>query len=654
MTRYADPHRCPDCRHTIAPHSASCPACGLVLSGETARQLFVTLTRADEQLAALRTLSRPAVATASTPAGQGTPVAQATPARQVTATPARPVRRPAGGLSAASVPKILLTLGAGCLLVAAIVFLAVTWSVLGVGGRTATLVVFTAVAGLLTWWMARRGLRAAAESLGLVGYGLLTLDVVGADNAGWFGDLPVAGLLVLLGATLAASGVAGALLVARSTTVALVGAEVVAAVGTGLAAYGLVEGAWLTPDASALVATMLAAAAGGAAHRFRLVVATAGAAVVAAMAWLSLASLATARALDHATWSGLWLDLHVWPLLAAALLAAGPALLRRLPSPARVSFLAVAELLVVFAAVAPMLEGDPTRLTVVAVALLLVAAVAMVALPRPWGMAVVLTQVVVGASVLAVTLELVQVSAARLMDAGASGWSGRAGDVLPDVTTVGLPAGWLIPFCVLAMTATGWALTRCFTVLRPAASLATDLRLGAAVLVASLVATLAWYPVPLWLVLAALLLSAGCFTAWWRAAGAWGPLVPAAAFLGSGVLVSLHAEGLTLAALVVTVALTGLVHLRAAQPELAAAGGAVLATALGGAVWTAGSLVGAVPAWVALVGLLVLGLVVLAGPYAPRHWWTAAVRLPRIGLETGAGVTALVLGAVGVADAGRV
>ena len=41
--------------------------------------------------------------------------------------------------------------------------------------------------------MARRGLRAAAESLALVGYGLLTLDVVGADNAGWFGDLSTAG-----------------------------------------------------------------------------------------------------------------------------------------------------------------------------------------------------------------------------------------------------------------------------------------------------------------------------------------------------------------------------------------------------------------------------------------------------------------------------
>ena len=113
-------------------------------------------------------------------------------------------------------PQILLALGAGCLLVAALVFLAVTWSVMGVGGRTATLVGFTVVAGGLTAWMARRGLRGAAESLALVGYGLLTLDVVGADNAGWFGDLSAAGLLVVVGAVLVVAGPAAAVGVRRT------------------------------------------------------------------------------------------------------------------------------------------------------------------------------------------------------------------------------------------------------------------------------------------------------------------------------------------------------------------------------------------------------------------------------------------------------
>ena len=42
-------------------------------------------------------------------------------------------------MSAATVPKILLGLGAMCLLVAALVFLAVAWAVLGVEGRTVVL-----------------------------------------------------------------------------------------------------------------------------------------------------------------------------------------------------------------------------------------------------------------------------------------------------------------------------------------------------------------------------------------------------------------------------------------------------------------------------------------------------------------------------------
>src|ERR1044071_9158004 len=145
MTRYADPNRCPDCGRTIVPEAPSCPACGLSLSGPLARQLFVTLTRADELLVTLR----------ATPVAR--PPASIPALPPIAAPPARTPVRPRASLSAASVPKILLTLGAGCLLVAALVFLAVTWSVLGVGGRTATLVGFTAIAGGLTSVVANRG-----------------------------------------------------------------------------------------------------------------------------------------------------------------------------------------------------------------------------------------------------------------------------------------------------------------------------------------------------------------------------------------------------------------------------------------------------------------------------------------------------------------
>src|SRR5687767_7981592 len=118
MTRYADPERCPDCRRPIPLRAEQCPSCGLPLHGPMAQRLFQTLSAADTLLVELRagTWSQPADPAANLPV----------PA------PARPrlaVSR--SRLSAASVPQILLGLGAACVLVAALVFLAVTWSVLG-------------------------------------------------------------------------------------------------------------------------------------------------------------------------------------------------------------------------------------------------------------------------------------------------------------------------------------------------------------------------------------------------------------------------------------------------------------------------------------------------------------------------------------------
>src|SRR3954451_20254207 len=234
MKRYADPNRCPDCGRTIVPKAPSCPECGLPLSGQVARQLFLTLARADQLLVTLRSttvsttvstpVSTPVSTTVSTPVS--TPAAPTISPPPLAMPPVPTPGRPRPSLSAASVPKILLTLGAGCLLVAALVFLAVTWSVLGVGGRTATLLGLTAIAATLTGWMVRRRLRAAAESLALVTYGLLTLDVIGADNAGWFGDLSGAAELLALGAVLATAAAAGAAAVRVTTPVPLVGAEV--------------------------------------------------------------------------------------------------------------------------------------------------------------------------------------------------------------------------------------------------------------------------------------------------------------------------------------------------------------------------------------------------------------------------------------------
>src|SRR3954451_3241949 len=62
--------------------------------------------------------------------------------------PREPLPGTPRGIQTASVPKILLGLGATCLLVAAGIFLAVAWSWLDVGGRTAVLVGLTVAAAL--------------------------------------------------------------------------------------------------------------------------------------------------------------------------------------------------------------------------------------------------------------------------------------------------------------------------------------------------------------------------------------------------------------------------------------------------------------------------------------------------------------------------
>src|SRR6476620_7097603 len=65
MTRYADPHRCPDCGASITSADPSCPSCALPLRGDVASRLFQTLTLADGLLATLRAASVPSAAAAA-------------------------------------------------------------------------------------------------------------------------------------------------------------------------------------------------------------------------------------------------------------------------------------------------------------------------------------------------------------------------------------------------------------------------------------------------------------------------------------------------------------------------------------------------------------------------------------------------------------
>jgi len=638
MTRYADPRRCPDCQGTISQGAPSCPTCGLLLRGRTAQRLYAALLNADELLTSLRTESVPAATSAPATLAPFDPAPY--PAQHHEADRRR-------GLSAPSVPRILLGLGALCLLVAALVFLAVAWSVLGVGGRTAALVVLTAVAGGVCGWLSRRGLRAAAESLALVGYGLLALDVAGADHADWFGDLSTAGLTALVGATLIGTGTAGVLLVRRRAGAALVSGEVVAAVGSGLVVIALGQAEWLSLSWSLAVATALAALVAVGSHVLELRVATVGHLVVTVAAWIGLTVLGLDRVQDAADWHGLLVHGRVWVLLVAAAYAAVPALVRQLPRAGRVSAAAVAQTLALVAVLAPLHASPATPQLVVLLAVLVVVAVGTVLLPHPWQLTGALSQTVAGLLVLLDLLLMTAEALSRLSDAGDDAWRGAAGDLVGG-TPVGLPAAWLLPIGVLVLAGSGWLVARSLD----SASIEDTLAEAApAVVAAATILAVSLYAVPVWLPLALLLLVATVYTGWWALRPSTSSLVTATVFASGALGLSLHAQGLTEIALAVVVALAAVVHLRAHGAEVSAAAGATSVVALGGLAWTTGALLDADPSWTALVGLLVAAAVGLAAPYAPGSAWTAPAQVARAGLEVGAAMVALPLLAAGVASA---
>ena len=159
MSRLVDTTICPDCRGILDP-SVTCTACGLQVRGPLALQLWDAMVVADGLIERLRRESQPQAQPQAQPVAQAL-VAAARPSRERRhrrspgndpgnrlpdpprdPAPAQPEPK-ASRLPSASVPVVLLTLGALCLLVAAIVFIAVTWNLLGLTGRTVVLLVFT-------------------------------------------------------------------------------------------------------------------------------------------------------------------------------------------------------------------------------------------------------------------------------------------------------------------------------------------------------------------------------------------------------------------------------------------------------------------------------------------------------------------------------
>ncbi len=260
--------QCPVCGRPVdEPAPPACRTCGLPAVGQAAvvvTRIGVTLREiAADRDALLATLR--AATPGRAPAPQwAPPVAPVVP---------RPAPEPVPWMTAGPEPRprrrrlspqeVLLGLGALLVVTAALAFVAVAWTRLGVAFQAGVMSVVTALVCGASAWTARRGLRATEEALAAAGVALLAIDLTAARALGLFSleEVPVRTWTAV---SLAAVVVAGVLLgrLTRSTTTwplaALVAAQPVAIL---LLPWTALDGPATVAAALVLAAVDLAAAA---------------------------------------------------------------------------------------------------------------------------------------------------------------------------------------------------------------------------------------------------------------------------------------------------------------------------------------------------------------------------------------------------------
>ncbi|MEV4626111.1 hypothetical protein AB0J90_07460 [Micromonospora sp. NPDC049523] len=196
---------CPACG-AGANLSTGCPRCGrgpdpiaaevvrldgeiVALTGrvEQARQAYTALNAALDDLRRRRAALASQVRAAMFAGRPVAPVAAAPVPRvaPVTAAPQVPPVRPEA--STRAVQNLLFVLGGLLLCTAAVVFMAVTWAVVGVAGRAAILAGITGLVLAVPPLTKRRGLTATAETFSVVGLLLVALDGYAAWSVNLFG-----------------------------------------------------------------------------------------------------------------------------------------------------------------------------------------------------------------------------------------------------------------------------------------------------------------------------------------------------------------------------------------------------------------------------------------------------------------------------------
>jgi hypothetical protein len=597
MFIYADAHVCPGCRSRLEPSTPTCAACGLDLTGPEPGRVFEALQRVDALVVGLYAPPTP------TPTPAPTPTAVVEPA-QVPLPPRRAV------VSAASVPRILLGLGALCLLIASLVFLAVAWAVLGVDGRTAVLGGFALVAAGLTYWVAGRDLRAGAEAFATVSLGLLTLVLGGAREAGWFGSIADDNFLLVAGLVVATAGASTAVWAATTPVRTLVSAELISLVGlltAAVAAPAVINAGDAVAFLTALSLFAVGAAAG---HSLGLRFLAIGAASGAALSWLGLVGVGALR-LDGFTFAHLWGDLVVWPLLVATGLAAVVAVPRRLPTTLRIAAAGVAVLLGTVIVTAVSFDESATRIALVELAVVGAYAVLVTRLPAVWKWICAAPSVLAGLGLAAsvVSLTAVALEALVVNDTWSRGVLDRLDHVdIPLTWPLLLPAGAIGISVVLA------------TILHCDEGRATRLLVpGVAATLVALALLPTLYGAPLGVAVAALLLATAALAVARSVLGRVDLALAAAVIAVLTLLGGLASDWVTAALLAALTAAAIAVELRAAKVDLRTSGALIGPLAGTGLIWTVGHLAGLDIVHRALPVLLVLGVAILVRSVVERE-----------------------------------